>query len=260
MGEHSMGGLFVGGKSSQFSLEYKLQRFAVAVGPSKPVQQAIYESFTWLYEQVLSHYPYLLEAKISGALAMNTMLSDEHMVDVELLLEPKFFDITPSSVLRKLYKDLLHAYQSAQLDLAQAAIIVSSQNKTFRLLVRVCVSGETYYPDANGIAWLKMRDILSIELRFCDADISLQGRLSELTRLIKYWAAKHHITHDDLLEIEEVVMSLCCYDASLRSGLQLLLLYFNWQDENCSSQAIECMDDTEFAIYCHQRLLGQEFV
>lgn len=248
------------GQSSQFSLEYKLQRFAAAVGPSKAATQAIYQSFTWLYEQVLSSYPYLLEAKISGPWAMNTVLSTERTIDVELLLEPKFFDITPSSVLRKLYKDLLHSYQNAQLDLTQAAIIVLSQNKTFRLLVRVCLNGETYYPDVNGIAWLKMKDILPLEQRFCDADISLQGRLSELTRLIKYWAAKHHVKHKDLLDIEEVVMSLCCYDASLRSGLQLLLLYFPWQDDHNSSQAIESMDDTEFAIYCHQRLLGKAFV
>lgn len=247
-------------QSSQISLDFKLQRFADAIGVANEQQQVIFESFTWLYEQVLSAYPYLLEAKISGPMAMNTMLADEKIVDVELLLEPKFSDITPSSVLRKLYKDLLHSYQSAKLDLSVPAILVTAQNTTFRFLVRICDDGKTFYPDVNGLTWLQLGEILPPEQRFCDADQSLQGRLSTLTKLIKYWARKHNIKHKSLSELENVVFSLCGYNASVRSGLQLLLLYFPWHDDKYTAEQLENMDDSQFAMYCHQHLLGNEFV
>lgn len=112
----------------------------------------------------------------------------------------------------------------------------------------------------NGLSWLQLGEILPLEQRFCDADQSLQGRLSTLVKLIKFWSCKHHIEHKSFAELESVVLSVCGHSSSVRSGLQLLLVFFSWQDENYCAEQLENMDDDQFVIYCHQYLLGSDFV
>ena len=87
-------------------LDDRFVRFAQSIAIDKKAEQQLFHQFSYLRQELERNLCYLKRVRLFGGLATNTMLSEQHYVDLEVMLDNQMIDITPYVLLRKMQIDL----------------------------------------------------------------------------------------------------------------------------------------------------------
>ena len=250
-------------------LPTKFSRFLRNIELTENQRQRIINSHTYLRSQ-LQQFDYVRDTFLTGSYKKNTMIKPPNDVDIFVVINHSYSEITPNAVLSKLKRHLLHSYPNSTIRQDKPCIVLDFNHCKFELTPAIEIN-QYHYPDyypiyyipvQGGNDWMDVESPRILEERLTDANQGLNGMLVPLIKMMKVCKRYNNITDKKSFEMEDIVINSFGYSLgyidSYRAGVQQLLRDYNWLDDD-SIYAIENWTDPEFAIYCRTTLFGNDF-
>ena len=253
------------GHYSQLStgLPAKFEEFRQNIELTENQRADIIGSHTHLRQRNLIPLSYVRETFLTGSYKKRTMIRPPDDVDIFVEINYGQGQVTPSSVLSWLKRDLSGAYPSSIVRQDKPCIALDFSHCKFELTPAIPVNYYTdfgYYIPAQGQnAWVQVESPKLLEDRLSSANTRLNGLLVPLIKMMKACKRYNNIDGIKSFEMEDRAIGSLHYVSDYRDGVQKLLRLYNWSDKSRSYWEIESMTDPEFASYCRMVLFGYDF-
>ena len=249
------------GSYQRTGLPAKFERFRQNIELTENQRQGIRNSHIYLRSQ-LQRLDYVRDTFLTGSYIKNTMIRPPSDVDIFVLINYGYDEITPNTVLSRLRRDLLASYPNSTIRQDKPCIVLDFNHCKFELTPAIKVDrynndSDYYIPFQGGNTWLYVESPRLLEERLTNANQSLNGMLVPLIKMMKAYKRHNNLTDKKSFEMEEIAIAYLAYINSYRDGVQQLLRAYNWLGDD-DMYLIENMTDQAFANYCGQ-IFGSDF-
>ena len=252
--------MYLFGSQQRTGLPAKFDRFRQNIELTNIQRQSIISSHTYLRSQ-LQQLDYVSDSFLTGSYKKNTMIRPPSDVDIFVLIDYGYDEITPNTVLGNLRRDLLASYPNSTVRQDKPCVVLGFTHCKFELtpaiLVPNFIFNDYYILLQGGNTWLYVESPRLLEERLTNANQSLNGMLVPLIKMMKACKRHNNLTDKKSFEMEEIAIAYLVYINSYRDGVQQLLRAYNWLGDD-DMYLIENMTDQAFANYCGQ-IFGSDF-
>lgn len=229
-----------------------------------PVQcDRILKSHANLRKYRLKRLYYVDDSLLTGSYKKHTMIRPPNDVDIFVIINHAWNEITPNAVLKKLKRDLLGSYPNSVVRQDKPCIVLDFNHCKVELTPAIKVSQFSdlgyYIPSQGGNTWMQIESPRVSEERLSDANQRLNAMLTPLIKIMKAYKRHNNIKDKKSFELEDIAIRYLLGMTDYRDGVQQLLRAYNWTDQSRSHYEIEAMMDHEFASYCRTTLFGKDF-
>ena len=250
------------GLQQRTGLPTKFEQFRQNIELTANQKQSIRDSHNYLRRQ-MQQFDYVSNSFLTGSYIKNTMIRPPNDVDIFVLINHSYSEITPNAVLSKLKHHLSTSYPNSTIRQDKPCIVLDLSHCKFELTPAIPVyqhnDSDYYIPLQGANDWLYVESPRLLEERLTNANQSLNGMLVPLIKMMKACKRHNNITDKKSFEMEEIAITYLVYIDGYRDGVQQLLRAYNWTDRRRSHDEIEIMTDQEFASYCNTTLFGSDF-
>ena len=214
------------GSQQRTGLPAKFNRFRQNIELTENQRQGIIRSHTSLRRQ-LQQFDYVSDSFLTGSYKKNTMIKPPNDVDIFVVINHSYSEITPNAVLNKLKRHLSVSYPNSTIRQDKPCIVLDFHHCKFELTPAIEVNqyyySDYYIPFQGGNTWLYVESPRLLEEQLTDANQRLNGMLVPLIKMMKACKRHNNLTDKKSFEMEEIAIDSLTNVYDYRDGVQQLL-------------------------------------